>query len=83
MPTLMMLRAIFAIFKPNPNKTDDVVSALTRFLECKPDHMFGCILERQACTQTFAVFQAILTPFRPNPIETVRRSYPFEQFLRI
>ena len=83
MPTFTMLRAIFAIFKPNPNKTTDAVSALTRFLEFKPDHMLGCILDRQACTPTFATFQAILTPFNPNPVETARRSFPFEQFLRI
>ena len=64
-------------------KLHDVVSALTRFLEFKPDHMFGCILDRQACTPTFMTFQAIFTPFKPNPVETARRSFPFEQFLRI
>ena len=79
----MMLRAIFAIFKPDPNKLHDAVLALTRFLDFKPDHMFGCILDRQACTPNFATFQAILTSFRPNPVETERLSFPFEQFLRI
>ena len=83
MPTFTMLRAIFAIFKQNPNKTADAVSALTKFLEFKPDHMFGCILDRQACTPTFATFQAILTPFKPTPVETARRSFPFELFLRV
>ena len=83
MPTFTMLRAIFTIFKPNPNKTDDAVSALTRFLEFKPNHMFGCILDRQACMPTFTTFQAILTPFKRNPVETARWSFPFEQFLRI
>ena len=83
MPTFTMLRAIFAIFKPNPNKTDDAASALTTFLEFKPDHMFGCILDRQACTTTFATFQAIFTPFMPNPVEIARRSFPFKMFLRI
>ena len=52
-------------------------------LELKPDHMFGCILDRQACTPTFVTFRAILTPFKPNPIETARRSFTLEQFLRI
>ena len=70
MPTFMMLRAIFAFFKPNPNKMHDAVSALTKFLEFKPNHMFGCILDRQACTPTFVMFPAILTPFKPNPVET-------------
>ena len=83
MPTFTMLRAIFAIFKPNPNKTADAVSALTRFLEFKPDHMFACILDRQAYTPSFTMFQAILTPFKPNPVETARRSFPFEQIPRI
>ena len=59
----------------------DAVSALKRFLEFKPDHMFGCILDGQACMPTFTTFQAILTPFKPNPVETARRSFPFEQFL--
>ena len=64
-------------------KMYDAVSALTRLLEFEPDHMFGCILDRQACTQSFTTFQAILTPFRMNPVETARRSFRFEQFLRI
>ena len=68
MPTVTMLRAIFTIFKPL-TKLHDAVSALTRYLEFKPDHMFGCILDRQACTPTSAMFQAILTPFKPNPVE--------------
>ena len=80
MPTLTMLRAIFAIFKPTLKKLHDAVSSLTRFLEFKPDHMFGCILDRQACMPTFATFQAILTPFMPNPVESALRSFPFEQF---
>ena len=75
------------LFSPSLSQTltklHDAVSTLTRFLEFKPDHMFGCIMDRQACTQTFATFQAILTPFKPNPVETARRSFPFEQFLRI
>ena len=83
MPTLTMLRAIFAIFKANPKKLHDAVSASIRFVEFKLDNMFGCILDRQACTPTFTTFQAILTPFKPNPVETARRSFPFEQFLRI
>ena len=84
MPTFMMLRAIFDIFMPNLKKLHDAVSALTRFLEFKPDRMFGCILDRQACTPTFATFQAIvMAPFKSNPIETARWSFPFEQFLRI
>ena len=62
-------------------KLHDSVSGLTRFLEFKPDHMFGCILDIQACTPTFATFQAILSPFKPNPVETARWSFPFEQFL--
>ena len=82
MPTLTMLRAIFTIFKPL-TKLQDAVSALARFLEFKPDDMFGCILDRQACTPIFAMFQAIFTPFKPNPVEIARRSLPFEQFLRI
>ena len=48
---------------------------MTAFLEFKPDHMFGCILDGQAFTPTFATFQAILTPFKPNPVETARRSF--------
>ena len=64
-------------------KLHDAVSALTRLLEFKPDHMFGCILDRKACTPTFATFEFILTPFKPNPVETTRRRFPFEQFLRI
>ena len=83
MPNFMMLRAIFAIFKPNPNKYAYAVSALTKFLECKPDHMFGCILDRQAWTPTFATFQVVLTPFNANPVETARPSFPFKQLLRI
>ena len=43
--------------------------------------MFGRILDRQACTPTFVTFQAILAPFKPNPVETARQSFPFEQFL--
>ena len=61
------------LFSPSLSQTlkklYDEVSALTRFLEFKPDHMFGCILDRQACRPTFATFQAILTPFKPNPVE--------------
>ena len=83
MPTFTMLRAIFTILSQTLTKLHDAVSALTRFLEFKPDHMFGCILYRQASTPTFMTFQAILTPFNPNPIETAQRSFPFEQFLRI
>ena len=59
------------------------VSALTKFSELKLDHRFGCIFDRQACTPTFMNFQAILTTFKSNPVETARRSFPFEQFLRI
>ena len=65
------------------SKLHNAVSALTKFSELKPDHMFGYILDRQACTPTFVTFRAILTPFKPNPIETTRRSFNFEQFLRI
>ena len=83
MPTFTMLRAIFAILSQTLTKLHDAVSALTKFLEFKPDHMFGCILDRQACMPTFMMFQAILTPFIPNPVETARWSFPFEQFLRI
>ena len=64
-------------------KLHDTVSALTRLLECKPYNMFGCILDRQACTPTFATFQVILTPFKPNPVETARRSFPSDEFLKI
>ena len=64
-------------------KLHDIVSVLTKFSELKLYHMFGCILDRQACTPPFATFQAILTPFQPNPVGTARRSFPFEQFLRI
>ena len=75
------------LFSPSLSQTltklHDAVSALTRFLEFKPDHMFGFILDRQAFMLTFAMFQAILSPFKPNPIETARRSFPFEGFLRI
>ena len=67
MPTFTMLRAILGIFKPNLTKLDDAVSALTKFLELKPDHMFGSILDRQACMPPFAMFQAILAPFMPKP----------------
>ena len=73
------------LFSPSLSQTlakmHDAVSALTRFLEFKPDHIIGCILDRQACTPTFATFQAILTPFKPNLVETARRGFPFEQFL--
>ena len=82
-PTFTMLRAIFSSFKPKPKKLHDVVSALTKFSELKPDQMFGCILDRQACTPTFTMFRAVLTPFKPNPVETARWSFLFEQFLRI
>ena len=83
MQTLMMLRAIFAMLRAIFTILHDAVLALTRFLEFKPDHMFGCILDRQACTPSLTTFQAILNPFNPNPVETARRSFPFEQFLRI
>ena len=65
-----MLRAIFAALSQTLTKLHDAVSALTIFLEFKPDHMFGCILDRQACTPALMTFQAILTPFKPNPVET-------------
>ena len=65
-------------------KLHDAVSALTRFLEFKPDHMFGCILDRQACTPTFAMFQAILTralsPTLSKPHEGVSLSISFLEF---
>ena len=83
MTTFMMLRAISPSLSQTLTKLHDAVSALTKFLEFKPDHMLGCILHRQVCTPTFATFQDILTPFKPNPIETGRWSFPFEQFLRI
>ena len=54
------------------------------FLEWKLDHRFGCPLDKQSCTPNFATFQAIiLTPFKPNPSETARQSFTFEQFLKI
>ena len=59
----------------------DAVSTLTKFSKLKPDHLFGCISDRQACTPTFPLFRAILTPFKPNPVETAWRSFPLEQFL--
>ena len=65
------------LFSPSLSQTltnmHDAVSALTRFLKFKTDNMFGCILHRQACTPNFSTFQGILTPFRPNPVETTRR----------
>ena len=81
MQPFTMLRAIFAILSQTLTKLHDAVSALTRFLEFKPDHMYGCILDRQACMPTFMTFWAILTPFKPYPIETAWRSFTFEQFL--
>ena len=51
-------------------KLQDVVSSLTKFLELKPDNRFGCILDRKALTPTFTTFRAILTHFKPNPVET-------------
>ena len=72
----------FPSLRQTLTKLHDAVSALTRFLEFKPNHMFGCILDRQACTPTFATFRAILTRFKPIPFETARRSFPSEQFIR-
>ena len=84
MPTFTMLRAIFAILSQTLTKVHDAVSALTRFLEFKPDHMFGCILYRQACTPTFVTFQAILThPLNPTllkPHDGVSLSSSFLEF---
>ena len=82
MPTLTMLRAIFTIFKPL-TKLQDAVSALARFLEFKPDDMFGCILDRQACTSSFTTFQAILPPLSPTllkPHDGVSLSSSFLEF---
>ena len=65
-------------------KLYDGGSLLMYFLEWKHDHIFGCPLDKQSCTPNFAMFQAIiLTPFKPNPSETTRQSFTFEQFLRI
>ena len=64
-------------------KLQDAVSGLTKFSELKPDNRFGCILDRKACMPTFTMFRAILTPFKPNPVEIARRIFLFEQFLRI
>ena len=64
-------------------KLHDGVSGLTKFSELKLDHRFGCILDRQACMPTFAMFWDIVTPFKPNPVETARQSFTFELFLRI
>ena len=64
-------------------KLHDAVSALTRHLEFKPDHVFGCILDRQACMPTFTMFQAILTAFQPNllkPHDGVSLSSSFSEF---
>ena len=81
------LSRCWELFSPSLSQTltklHDAVSALTRFLEFKPAHMFGCILDRQACTPTFATFQTILTPFKPNLVETVRRSFPYNLNLMI
>ena len=63
MPTFTMLRAFSPSLNQTLTKLHDAVSALTRFLEFKPDNMFGWILDKQACMPTFATFQAILTPF--------------------
>ena len=60
-------------------KQHDGVSLLTNFLELKLDHRFGCQLDRQACTQPFTTLRTILTPFKPNPIETAQQSFTFEQ----
>ena len=75
------------LFSPSLSQTltklHDEVSALTRFLEFKPDHMFGCILDRQACTSTFATFQAIFTPYGPTllkPHDGVSLSSSFLEF---
>ena len=78
-----MLRAISPSLSQTLTKLHDAVSGLTRLLEFKPDHMFGCILDGQACTPTLATFRAVLTPFKRNHVETAQRSFPFEQFLRI
>ena len=41
MPTFTILRTIFAFLSQTLTKLHDAVSALTRFLEFQPDHMFG------------------------------------------
>ena len=64
-------------------KLQDAVSALTKFFELKPDHRFGCILDRQACTPTFATFQAISLPLGPTlskPNDGVSLSSSFFEF---
>ena len=71
------------LLSQTPTKLHDGDSALIKFSKLKLDHRFGCILDRQAGMPTFATFRAILTPFKPNPVETTRRSFTFEQFLRI
>jgi len=61
------------LFSPPLSKTlvnsHDGVLLLTNFSEFKLDHRFGCPLDKQACTPTFATFWAILTFFKPNPSE--------------
>ena len=81
MPTFTMLRAIFTIFKPLL-KLHDAVSSLTKFLEFKPDHMFGCILDRKAGTPTFTTFQAILTPLEVQPCRNRTTEFPFRAVSR-
>ena len=81
------LSRCWEVFSPSLSQTltklHDVVPALTRFLEFEPDHTFGCILDRQACTPNFATFQAILPPLSPTllkPHDEVSLSSSFSEF---
>ena len=47
-------------------KSNDGVSLLTKFLELKFDHRFGCMFDIKTCTPSFAMFRAIWTPSSPT-----------------
>ena len=64
-------------------KMHDELSLLKIFSQLKFDHRFGCPFDKQACTPTFATFQAIFTPFNPNLCKTARQSFTFYKFLKI
>ena len=83
------LSRCWELFSPSLSQTltklHDAVSALTRLLEFKPDHMFGCILDMFqnmfGCILEFKpenLLQNIFTPFKPNLSKTSQRSFTFD-----
>ena len=83
MPTSTMLRAIYDIFKPTPNKITRCSLSFDQILRIET---WPYVWMHIAYTSMHAIFQDVLSyfsPFKPNPIETTRQSFTFEQFLKI